>query len=181
MIDANDDNITTCEDEPVSINVAANDNSEDGALTVVSVEKCKAGGTLLIVGDGTGGVVEYTPAPGVFGLDHCDYTVCNEVGDCDTACLIITVEESCEGPVAVNDAASIPNTAIEILVTENDISPTGSLLTITSVSESEKGAIVAIVGDGTSVFYEPPSGFTGKDMFDYTSEFFCALCYPQAE
>ena len=85
--------------------------------------------------------------------------------------------------MAVNDAASIPNTAIEILVTENDISPTGSLLTITSVSESEKGAIVAIVGDGTSgfVFYEPPSEFTGKDMFDYTSEFILALCYPQAE
>ena len=176
LVVANDVNITTCEDEPVFINIAANDHSEDGALTVTSVEECKAGGTLVIVGDGTGGVVQYTPALGVFGLDHCDYTICNEVGDCDTACLIITVEESCEGPVAVNDAASIPNTAIEILVTENDISPTGSLLTVASVSESEKGAIVAIVGNGTSgfVFYEPPTGFTGKDMFDYTSEF--SLC-----
>ena len=169
---ANDDEATTLENEPVFINVALNDiDEEDDALTVTSVAECKEGGSIVIVGDGTGGIVEYTPAAGFYGNDHCDYTICDEFGLCDSACIIITVEKPSALPLAVNDAATTDvDTAIEIEVTGNDISPKGYSLTVTSVEESEKGALVAIVGDGTAglVFYEPPSGFIGKDEFSYT-------------
>ena len=169
---ANDDEATTLENQPVYINVASNDNDdEDDALTVTSVAECKEGGSLVIVGDGSGGVVEYTPAPGFHGNDHCDYTICDEGGQCDSACIIITVEKPSALPLAVNDAATTDlDTAIEIEVTGNDISPNGYSLTVTSIGESEKGALVAIVGDGSAgfVLYEPPSGFIGKDEFSYT-------------
>lgn len=172
---ANDDEVSTPEDQPVFINVASNDkDDENDALTVTDVADCKEGGTLVIIGDGTGGVVEYTPAPGFHGMDHCDYTICNESSNCATACVIITVEKLSVPPLAVNDAASTTmNTAIEIEVTGNDISPNGSPLTIMNVGESEMAGLVAIVGKGTSgfVLYEPPSDYIGKDEFNYTSEF----------
>eukprot|EP00804_Cyclotella_cryptica_P018478 CCRYP_004318-RC/>CCRYP_004318-RC protein AED:0.05 eAED:0.05 QI:175/1/1/1/0.85/0.75/8/326/1952 len=169
---ASDDDITTLQDQPVFINVAANDeDAGEGALTVTTVSQCKEGGTLVIIGDGTGGVVQYTPAPGFSGNDHCDYTICNEIGGCSSACVIVTVEKAKVPPLAVNDAAITKvDAAIEIEVTDNDISPNGSPLTIVDVGNSSKGAIIAIVSDGSSgfVFYEPPVGFVGKDKFTYT-------------
>lgn len=180
---ANDDEGTTCGIQPVFINVAANDeDKEDDALTVTSVAECKEGGTLVIIGDGTGGVVEYTPSFGFYGRDHCDYTICDEQGACDTACILVTVEKCfAVPPLAVNDASKTEaGVAIEIEVTGNDISPDGSPLTVISVGESDQGAVVAIVGNGTSgyVFYEPQAGFTGNDEFNYTSE---SLCLFQSE
>jgi hypothetical protein len=178
---ANDDEDTTCENQPVFINVAANDqDDEDDALTVTSVAECKEGGALVIIGDGTGGVVEYTPASGFYGTDHCDYTICDEQGACDTACILVTVEIcGVVPPLAVNDAAKTEvDVAIEIEVTGNDISPNGSPLTVISVGESDQGAVIAIVGNGTSgfVFYEPFAGFTGNDEFNYTSESLVCFC-----
>jgi hypothetical protein len=88
---ANDDATTCAQDQTVFINVVANDmDDEDDALTVTSVAECKGGGTMVIIGDGTGGVVEYTPAAGFTGTDHCDYTVCDDKGECDKACLDVT-------------------------------------------------------------------------------------------
>ncbi|KAL7506882.1 hypothetical protein ACHAXN_004124 [Cyclotella atomus] len=169
---AKDDEAITPQNQPVFINVAANDeDKDDDALIVTSVAQCKEGGNLVIIGDGTGGVVEYTPASGFYGTDHCDYTICDEHGACDAACIVVTVEKSSAPPLAVNDAVKTEvDVAIEIEVTENDISPNGSPLTVVSVGETEKGAVVAIVGDGTSgfVFYEPPVSFVGNDEFNYT-------------
>ena len=171
---ANDDDITACEGQQIYINVAANDEDDnDDALTVTSVAKCREGGALTIIGDGTGGVVEYTHTPGFYGTDHCDYTICDTNGNCDEACVLVTTEKCVEPPLAVNDyAMTEENTALEIEVTENDISPNGTPLTIVSVGDSDKDGVVAIVGDGTSgfVFYEPTPGFVGNDKFTYTSE-----------
>ncbi len=178
---AMDDFATTQEFEPIFINVAANDiNACGGALSLsTKILSCDEGGSIEVIGDGSGGVVEYTPPIEFVGVDNCMYTVCNKSGACDSANLVVTVESAALPPIAENDERETEqNTPIEIYVTENDLSPDNLPLTINGVqATSQQGGSVSIAGFETAsyVIYKPPVDFIGNDQFLYSSEYHLLL------
>ncbi len=86
--DAVDDAADTVENNPVAINVVANDS--DGGeppLTVTAVTQ-PANGTAVNNGDGT---VTYAPNSGFIGDDSFSYTIANDCGAEDTAAVAVVV------------------------------------------------------------------------------------------
>ena len=180
-----DDFATTKEFQPIFVNVVANDIDIDGDVLTLApvVIPCRDGGIIQIIGDGSGGVVEYTPASEFSGMDSCKYTVCDSLGACDRASLIVTVVSVTLPPIAENDERMTDvNTPIEIYVTDNDMSPNDLPLTIAKVQViSKQGGAVSIIGNETSVIvmYEPAVDFVGNDQFCYTSEYLAFSSRPQ--
>ncbi len=94
IVDAFDDTATTQEDTPVDIDILANDNDlpTTGTLTTTS----PANGTVTINDNGTPNdpsddTVTYTPDPSFTGTDTFDYTICDALGNCDTATVTVIV------------------------------------------------------------------------------------------
>jgi hypothetical protein len=97
---ANADSASTNEDNPVTIDVLANDTDPDGdTLTVGSVTPPTNGSTGI-----NGGGAEYTPAQGFNGTDSFNYTVSDGNGGTATATVTINV-------TSVNDAPSFTKAA----------------------------------------------------------------------
>lgn len=94
IVDAFDDTATTEEDTPVNIDILANDNDLPtiGTLTTTN----PSNGTVVINDNGTPNdpsddTVTYTPDTGFTGTDTFDYTICDALGNCDTATVTIVV------------------------------------------------------------------------------------------
>jgi len=122
-IDAISDTALTTEDDPVSINVTANDIETDGqAITLVSVSD-PGNGTATITSTGT---VEYVPGPSFNGTDEFTYVITDPDGNQSTGAVMVSV-------AAVNDA------------------PTGVLLSPSIVSEDLSTAVDAFVGTLTGI------------------------------
>ena len=173
-----------------SIDVTANDfdPSSDGVV-VTAVDATSAnGGTVVNNADGT---VTYTPAPGFFGTDTFEYTLCDDhsaavdstavmAGDpwvrCTTGTVSVTVTETPNNPpFALIDNATTPEdtpVSIDLLGNDFDIEDgaAGIPLTVTGVeATSLMGGTVVDNGDGTAT-YTPAPGFCGLDSFGYTIE-----------
>ncbi|WP_432199573.1 Ig-like domain-containing protein [Erythrobacter sp. W53] len=93
---AADDSAITDEDNPVNIDVLANDVDPDGdALTVVSANAVN--GTVVIEADGT---VTYTPNADFNGTDTITYVISDGEGGTSTATVTVTVNPQNDAPVA---------------------------------------------------------------------------------
>ena len=69
-------------------------------------------------------------------------------------------------PVAVDDnATTLQNTPITVLVLFNDHDPDGDAINISNASDGSNGSVSH---SGNSVTYTPNVGFTGSDSFTYT-------------
>ncbi|MBT6424971.1 MAG: tandem-95 repeat protein [Bacteroidetes Order II. Incertae sedis bacterium] len=69
-------------------------------------------------------------------------------------------------PIVANDDASlIEDTAVDVLVLDNDTDPDGDVLTIVSVSTPQNGT--ATIADG-KIVYQPNANFYGQDTFTYS-------------
>ena len=168
-----DDVATLDEDDSVVIDIYANDSNlpSTGTLTTTN----PANGTVSIndggtPNDPTDDIVTYTPDPDYNGTDFFDYTVCNDMGDCSTARVNITVLPMLD---AIDDSiATLEDTpiAIDIPANDNDLPTTGTLTTT-----SPANGTVTINDGGTpndpsddTVTYTPDPGYTGTDTFLYT-------------
>jgi ELWxxDGT repeat protein len=99
-----DDQATTSQDTPVTINVLANDLPTPGAaITAVAPP---AHGSAILNADGT---IAYTPAPGFFGIDAFTYTVRNSVGGVDTATVTVQVIERVQIDIKPGDTTNAIN------------------------------------------------------------------------
>lgn len=94
IVDAIDDAVATLEEQPVVIDVLANDNDIPnlGTLTVTN----PANGTVSIDDNGTPNdpsddTLEYIPADDFVGTDTFTYTLCDSSGNCSTATVTIVV------------------------------------------------------------------------------------------
>ncbi|NLP57153.1 Ig-like domain-containing protein [Lutibacter sp. B1] len=93
-VDIIDDDVTTIQDSPIDVDIFVNDNDipTEGILTVIDPIH-----GIVTVGDGgtsndpSDDVVTYTPDTDYTGEDTFAYTVCDAVGNCDTAIVNITV------------------------------------------------------------------------------------------
>ncbi|MBA2565492.1 MAG: PKD domain-containing protein, partial [Gemmatimonadetes bacterium] len=100
--DANDDTGLTRENEPVTIDVLANDTDPEGDFLTVSITSTPDDGSVTLNGDQT---ITYTPDAGFDGRDDFKYQVDDGQGHTDEAKVEITVTRNAE-PEATIDQPS---------------------------------------------------------------------------
>jgi large repetitive protein len=159
---ASNDNVTTAEDTPATINVLANDNDPDGdPLTISSA--VASNGVVTINADGT---LSYTPNANFNGTDTIIYVISDGNGGTSTAAVTVTVTPVNDAPVAADDTASTnEDTPVTIGILSNDSDVDGDPLSILSAN-SPNGTVV-INPDGTITF-TPNANFNGTTSITYT-------------
>ena len=168
------DIVTVDEDTSVVIAMLDNDSNlpTSGTLTTSS----PSNGTLTVNTNGTANdpsddLITYTPYPDYNGADTFTYTICNSMGGCSTASVVIDVLPIVD---TIDDfVATTINQAIGInwALNDNDLPTVGTLNTTAPIH----GRIV-IDDNGTpnnpsddQVTYTPNMDFIGTDTFDYTA------------
>lgn len=161
-----DDAVATPRDQPITINVLANDSDADGDPLTVSAIGAPLHGSATTDGQ----TITYTPNPSFVGVDSFTYTILDGRGGAATATATVTVSGppgSNRAPTAGNDSATTaPGAAVTIDVLANDADPDGDPLTITIATPPSNGT--AVVESG-KVIYTPNLGFSGVDSFTYTA------------
>ena len=166
---AMDDMGTTEQDTPVTIDVLANDEDDDGESLTVTEKTDGSYGSVTITGNGA--TVSYTPDAGFTGSDQFTYIVSDGTDDA-MATVMVTVTAppppANNAPVATDDEAETnEGESVMIDVLDNDDDADGDSLTITDATDGNNGT-VDVATDGASVTYTPDPGFTGEDAFMYT-------------
>lgn len=90
---ANDDEASTEQNQPVTIDVAANDSDADGDLdpSTVVVTSAPGFGSAVSNGDGT---ITYIPNAGFVGSDAFGYEICDDTPTCASAAVSVAVTET---------------------------------------------------------------------------------------
>ncbi len=183
-IAVNDDNKTTPEDTPVTVNVLTNDSDPDGNTTLTVTQFSIAGTTypvgqnITIAGKGTitamsNGDFTFTPLANFNGpLPVITYTVTDGVAT-NTANVNITVTPVNDAPVVVNETpTTAENTPLSGALLSNDTDVENNTLTITQITIGgvtyPAGSVVELTGvgsiivnaDGTYTF-SPNRGYFG--------------------
>ncbi len=172
---ANDDNVTTTEDAPITFSVINNDNDIDGnidPLTITLNNQIPAGqGQLTVNPDGT---LSYVPAANFFGtVTTVSYTVCDDgaplPAKCTNANINITVTSVNDKPVAQDDSATTTEdnlTSGNVLANDSDPIDNNNLLVSTTLIAQPSNGNVSISANGNFT-YIPNSNFNGTDQFTY--------------
>lgn len=160
---ANDDSATTAPGVPVSIPVLGNDIDPDGdVITVTGFPASPSHGTLGI--DDAGHIV-YSPDPDYVGPDQFAYEVCDALGACDEAQVIVQIGNAVPELVAASDAAETPeDTAVLIFVRVND----DPLLLPLAIAVPPRHGSARMLEDGV-VLYVPDPDWNGRDVLTYTT------------
>ncbi|MDY0102090.1 MAG: Calx-beta domain-containing protein, partial [Lentimicrobium sp.] len=174
---AEDDNVTTPEDTPVSGSVILNDTDPEGnGLTVTQfvingttylsgiTANIPNVGTLLINSNGS---FTFTPVLNYNGpVPAATYTITDGNGGYDTADLNITVTAVNDPPVLVDDEYTLcsSGTSAGNILNNGDSDPDGTALTVntTPVSDATHG-IFTIDEDGNFT-YDPIDSYNGTDV-----------------
>ena len=147
-----------------NVAVLANDTDIDGdALTLTALFPA-AHGSLTVEADNS---ITYLPALGYNGDDSFDYTVSDGHGGSATGHVAVTVIFANDPPIAVDDAATLPedgNASIDVLA--NDSDPEGGAVTVVALGAAAHGS-ATMAADGT-VAYVPAANYNGPDTFNYT-------------
>ncbi|MBN2533878.1 MAG: tandem-95 repeat protein, partial [Spirochaetales bacterium] len=156
------DYANTEEDEPVNIDVLANDTHPNMDPLIISSVSNATNGTATI----NGGQITYTPDTNYNGIDTFTYVVKDLNDDTGTATVTVTIIAVNDDPVAVDDSAIVDeDTSVEIDVLANDTDVEGDVLSIAGVGTAPNGTPVI---DGNRVLYTPKIHFFGTDTFSYT-------------
>ncbi len=164
---AQNDTATTNENTAVTISVLSNDTDPDGdSLSVTSVSGVN--GSAVINSNGT---ITFTPANGFSGTEVFSYSISDGNGGSDSASVSVTVNPTNtttnSAPIALSDSAVMSSiTSITVPVLNNDYDPDGDSLTVTGVTQGNKGS-VRLNSDGT-LTYTPAKRFKSGDSFSYT-------------
>ncbi len=162
-----DDTSATKKETAVTIDVLANDSDPDGNLDPATVEVTQNPGHGTVTFNSAHRAV-YTPAAGYVGTDTFKYKVCDTAGLCDDATVTVTINETNQPPVAVDDAATTQEGAgVTIDVLANDSDPDNNLDPATvEVTQNPGHGTVTFLPDHKAV-YTPAAGFSGTDTFKY--------------
>ena len=156
-----DDSADTEENQPVSVEVLANDLDGFGQpLTIIDVEDPSNGTTRI---EGT--AVIYTPEAGFVGTDSFEYTIREQNGGTASATVTITVESANTPPVAQDDFLLTNTTdTVVVDVLANDSDPDGDPLAITDLLDLPGANIAVItVTEDNRVRFEP-TGWNGRTL-----------------
>lgn len=173
-----DDEMTTDEDTPVSVEVLANDGDVDQgslgppgaapteagsppdlALTVATV--VGAEGSVVVTADG----LAYRPPPDFNGADEFRYTIEDEHGASDSAAVRVTVQPVNDAPAADGvTATGDEDTAIDWVPATSDVD--GDALTCSIVDPPAHGQ-ATVRADCAGGTYVPEGNYHGEDAFTY--------------
>ncbi len=177
--------VTLDEDSRAVITLTGTD--AEGHVLTAQLQSLPAVGTLYQTTDGTtlgtavssvpaivthpGKKLIYVPPPNVNGIpcSSFDFIMRDKRSQSAPARVTLNVNPLNDPPVAFDDSVSgLPEQVITpISVLANDLEPDGQVLSISSFTQGQKGAVAAN-GDGT-LSYTPQGGFTsGVDSFTYT-------------
>ncbi len=165
---AEDDAAFTDADTPVTGSLTDNDTDPNGDPLTVNTTPVSGptNGTVTINPDGT---YTYTPDPGFSGNDEFVYEICDNGNpvECDQATVYITVMDTNDAPIAVDDEETAEqDTPLIGTVITNDSDPNGDDIEVTEILDEPENGVVGISPDGTYT-YTPTPGFTGVDSFTY--------------
>ncbi len=183
MLDAVDDTASTDEDTPVDIDILANDTGVPNIVILTVTEPTNGmveindGGTPDDPNDDT---VTYIPDSGFNGMDTFEYTICDDMDNCDTATVTITVGM----PPTTIDAIDDDYTDIFIDGALGGMVPDSNVLSNDTLDGAEVDpADVAITSTGTEqltvntdgTISVTPNTPTGSYMIEYT---ICEIANP---
>ena len=162
------DTATVLEDAATtSIDVLANDTSEEEGTLILTLVSTPGTGTVSISLDGVS--VDYTPSADFNGTEVITYTV-SDGTDTATGTLTVTVTPVNDAPEAIADTATVSEdsatTSIDVIANDTDVD-LGNILSLTTVSTPGTGT-VSISLDGVSVDYTPSADFNGTEVITYT-------------
>ena len=162
--EAIDDYQATTMNEPVNVDVLANDNGlEDTPINVWIIDQPANGEAEVPNGSNN---VHYKPNTDYLGKDTLQYAVIDNDEESDTARVIINVKEDNLIPVAIDDSAhTLMNHEVEIHVLNNDSLLHDGLDGVEIFSEAEHGELS--ITQYNTVIYKPYKWYTGTDEFRY--------------
>ncbi len=166
------DNHVTLPGVSIQGNVLLNDNDPQGLLLSILPAQLNtaANGLLNLQANGS---YTYTPALNFSGLDSVRYTICNNIGACDSAWIYITVRHPRNiNPVLIPDEARVPNTISSIgTLANNDV---GRGLVYSLLTPPNNG-VCTILANG-SYTYTPANAYVGTDAASYIACDVDAVC-----
>jgi len=171
---ANDDLVTTPMNTAVTVNPLGNDTDANGGpLTVTllpGVYPVNGGLTPPVLL--SSGAVIYTPNPGFFGIDSIPYQVCDPLGLCDQAWIIITVSPVVDtpnvAPIATNDYAFIPeDSTVTVAVLNNDSDPNGNNIGAPVIIGGPSFGVANVNPGDSTITYTPWPNWYGTDTITY--------------
>jgi gliding motility-associated-like protein len=161
---ANNDLVSTNEDNPININVLINDIIPFGLQVVLTLNQSPKKGTASL---GQNNTINYNPNLNYNGFDTLKYRICI-VGfpdKCDDATIFIQINPVNDKPLAVDDIVFISkNDDILIDVLSNDIDYDKNGLDISIVQQPQNGILTL---SGGKIEYTPNLDFTGIDTGFY--------------
>lgn len=161
---ANNDLVSTNEDNSVNINVLINDVIPFGLQVVLTLTQSPKRGTASI---GQNNTINYNPNLNYNGFDTLKYKICI-VGfpdKCDDATIFIQINPVDDKPLAVDDVVFISkNDDILIDVLSNDMDYDGNGLDFSIIQQPLNGILVI---SGGKIEYTPNLDFTGIDTGFY--------------
>ncbi len=168
-----DDNASTQEDTPVSINLIANDNDIDGNLNIASINLLTTPPSSQGMVSLSGANLTFTPATNFNGIVTAfQYEICDTgtpaPPKCGTAFINLVVSSTNDAPVAapenftLNEDASVSGNVVT-----NDTDPDGNNLTITTTPIVDAEFGVVVLNANGSFTYTPNGDYNGMDDFIY--------------
>jgi hypothetical protein len=160
---ATDTALSTDEDTPASVTVAASD--ADGETLTFTVDAAPTMGSVEL--DAVTGEASYAPDPDRFGSDSFTVLVTDEHGDTDTATVAVTVNAVNDTPQALGDVIDTDeDVPVTIPVLANDTGTGDRPVTVTITSDPASGT--AVVNADNTVTYTPVANWSGVVAFDYS-------------
>ena len=163
-----DDNGTTNEETPISIQVTENDLDDHhwGAFPWVYIDSVTQPAHGAVTMDPPRLGIIYMPSPNFNGVDTFTYIATDGEFD-STATVTITVLPVNDPPTAVDDDATAYQNGPAVLVSPlgNDSDIDGDSLTIAGYSQPAHGVVNS---DPSGLLYMPQAGYSGPDSFEYT-------------
>lgn len=157
------DEASTTEDSPVSVNVLMNDTDPDGDPIEIVETSQPSNGVVSVNPDGS---LTYTPNENFNGTDSFTYTITD--GQFNSSAQVnVSVSPVNDPPVAFDDSGNVrKNTSVTLAVLANDSDIDGDVLSVLSATDATNG-FVNVNSDGT-ITYTPKKGYSGFDAFEYT-------------
>ena len=147
--------------------VLANDIDPDGNVTATQIQ-APSHGTLTLNADGS---FTYTPDANFAGSDSFTYSANDGVNQ-STAAVTITVVNQPDAPTANDDSFNVADDgtshSLDVLANDTFSPDVNDSLTVISVTQGNQGGVVSLTGGQVS--YQPQTGFTGTETFQYTIE-----------
>lgn len=157
------DTLYITEDTSVENSVATNDTIDQGGAVEINTIALPVSGTLVFNADGS---FSYTPEQNFNGEVFFTYSVCDQIGQCDDAVVVIYI-------AAVNDAPNVVFESYEMdeddtlsgNLSLNDFDPEGAVLYYELLDAPQYGDV--IISSNGEFTYTPQYNFFGNVIINY--------------